>query len=154
MTYTLFFQPSLALLGAFAGSLMLAAGYFLRRSLRRAPGDDPSDTVSLGRLHAAIESISRDLAVTNERIDLMAATNSPKVSENVDLTVRSKVLRLHRLGQSVDQIAASLKRPKGEVSLTISVHAIAVRNALADSRDSAKSPYETRNPLPGFDMGK
>ena len=42
-------------------------------------------------------------------------------------TVRSKVLKMHRLGQSPERIAHSLRVPKGEVDLLVKVHQIAMR---------------------------
>ncbi|HXA68206.1 MAG TPA: hypothetical protein VNV82_23790 [Bryobacteraceae bacterium] len=42
-------------------------------------------------------------------------------------TVRSKVLKMHRLGQPVERIADSLRVPKGEVDLLVKVHQIVMR---------------------------
>jgi len=42
----------------------------------------------------------------------------------LDTTTRSKVLRMHRAGQSSDDIAASLRMPRGEVDLLVKVHEI------------------------------
>lgn len=42
-------------------------------------------------------------------------------------TVRSKVLKMHRLGQPADRIADSLRIPKGEVDLLVKVHQIVMR---------------------------
>jgi len=42
-------------------------------------------------------------------------------------TVRSKVLKMHRLGQPVDKIADRLRVPKGEVDLLVKVHQIVMR---------------------------
>ncbi len=42
-------------------------------------------------------------------------------------TLRSKVLKMHRLGQSPDRIAGALRVPKGEVDLLVKVHKIVMR---------------------------
>ena len=42
-------------------------------------------------------------------------------------TVRSKVLKMHRLGQAPDRIADHLKVPKGEVDLLVKVHQIVMQ---------------------------
>jgi len=42
-------------------------------------------------------------------------------------TVRSKVLKMHRLGQPADRIADNLRVPKGEVDLLVKVHQIVMR---------------------------
>jgi len=48
--------------------------------------------------------------------------NLPKAG--LDQTARSKVLKMHRAGQSSEDIAASLRMPKGEVDLLVKVHEI------------------------------
>jgi hypothetical protein len=45
----------------------------------------------------------------------------------VSSTLRSKVLKMHRLGQSPDRIAGALRVPKGEVDLLVKVHKIVMR---------------------------
>jgi hypothetical protein len=45
----------------------------------------------------------------------------------VNNTLRSKVLKMHRLGQSPDRIAGALRVPKGEVDLLVKVHKIVMR---------------------------
>ena len=42
-------------------------------------------------------------------------------------TVRSKVLKMHRLGQAPEKIADNLRVPKGEVDLLVKVHQIVMR---------------------------
>jgi hypothetical protein len=57
-----------------------------------------------------------------------AATGSPATTGNsVNNTLRSKVLKMHRLGQSPDRIAGALRVPKGEVDLLVKVHKIVMR---------------------------
>jgi hypothetical protein len=57
-----------------------------------------------------------------------AAANSAAATGNsVNNTLRSKVLKLHRLGQSPDRIAGSLRLPRGEVDLLVKVHKIVMR---------------------------
>jgi hypothetical protein len=46
---------------------------------------------------------------------------------SVNSTLRSKVLKMHRLGQSPDRIAGALRVPKGEVDLLVKVHKIVMR---------------------------
>jgi DNA-binding NarL/FixJ family response regulator len=50
----------------------------------------------------------------------------PKSSMNV--TRRSQALRLHRKGDSSDQIAAALEVPRQEVDLLIKIHQIVLNN--------------------------
>lgn len=49
------------------------------------------------------------------------------VASSVNHTLRSKVLKMHRLGQSADRIAGSLRVAQGEVDLLVKVHKIVMR---------------------------
>jgi hypothetical protein len=56
------------------------------------------------------------------------ACGSPAATGNsVNNTLRSKVLKMHRLGQAPDRIAGALRVPKGEVDLLVKVHKIVMR---------------------------
>src|ERR1700733_11346075 len=56
-----------------------------------------------------------------------APSSAAVTGNSVNNTLRSKVLKLHRLGQSPDRIAGSLRVPKGEVDLLVKVHKIVMR---------------------------
>jgi hypothetical protein len=45
----------------------------------------------------------------------------------VNSALRSRVLKMHRLGQSPERIAGSLRLPLGEVDLLVKVHRIVMR---------------------------
>ena len=49
------------------------------------------------------------------------------LASGLNTTLRSKVLKMHRMGQSMDHIADSLRVPKGEVDLLVKVHRIVMR---------------------------
>ena len=70
---------------------------------------------------ASVEVIAPDATSEpdDQRLMLLAAPRS-----GLDTTIRSKVLRMHRAGQSSDDIAASLRMPRGEVDLLVKVHEI------------------------------
>lgn len=53
-----------------------------------------------------------------------AAGTAAGAGNSVNSTLRSKVLKLHRLGQSPDRIAGALRVPQGEVDLLVKVHKI------------------------------
>lgn len=46
---------------------------------------------------------------------------------SVNSTLRSKVLKLYRMGQSPERIAGTLRLPKGEVDLLVKVHKMVMR---------------------------
>ena len=56
-----------------------------------------------------------------------ASASSAAPGNSVNSTLRSKVLKMHRLGQSPDRIAGALRVPKGEVDLLVKVHKIVMR---------------------------
>ena len=56
-----------------------------------------------------------------------APSAAPVTGSSVNNTLRSKVLKMHRLGQSPDRIAGALRVPKGEVDLLVKVHKIVMR---------------------------
>jgi|SRR5579884_1145836 len=54
--------------------------------------------------------------------------------------MRGKVIKLHRLGRSPEQIADTLRLPKGEIALLLKIHAIVVErveSAQSETRDFA-----------------
>ncbi len=60
-----------------------------------------------------------------------------KPFQGLNSTTRSKVLKMHWLGQSADQIAGKLGLQKGEVDLLIKVHQITMR-----ALENPSSPVE------------
>ena len=96
-----------------------------------------SSAVAGASLHAPCEAALRALG---ERLNALAAevreierhpsaefASFPKPALN--LSKRSRALRLHRRGDSPDQIAAALEVPRQEIDLLIKVHRI-VMNVL------------------------
>jgi hypothetical protein len=84
------------------------------------------------RLSAEITELKGHILELEQTSNSLAAgTTAPSSAaasgNNVNNTLRSKVLKLHRLGQSPDRIAGSLRVPKGEVDLLVKVHKIVMR---------------------------
>ncbi len=48
-------------------------------------------------------------------------------TSGVSSTLRSKILKMHRLGQSSERIAGALRLSRGEVDLLVKVHGIVMR---------------------------
>lgn len=57
----------------------------------------------------------------------LASENPSGKAGSLNGTVRSKVLKMHRLGQPAERIADNLRVPKGEVDLLVKVHQIVMR---------------------------
>ena len=80
-----------------------------------------SEIVQLKGQILELEQSDKSLAGT------AAHTEVPATGTSVNNTLRSKVLKMHRLGQSPDRIAGALRVPKGEVDLLVKVHKIVMR---------------------------
>jgi hypothetical protein len=90
----------------------------------------------LGKLEAQVQQatdLSARISGLNLRIEELESTGgaaSPALSlkpGSLSGTVRSKVLKMHRLGQPAERIADNLRVPKGEVDLLVKVHQIVMR---------------------------
>jgi hypothetical protein len=68
-----------------------------------------------------------ELEQAGHSIGTDAAPVPMATGNSVNNTLRSKVLKMHRLGQSADRIAGNLHIPKGEVDLLVKVHKIVMR---------------------------
>ena len=88
-----------------------------------------TETARLSAEIAELKGRILELEQTDNSIASPAApTGSASATGNsVNNTLRSKVLKMHRLGQTADRIAGSLRVPKGEVDLLVKVHKIVMR---------------------------
>jgi hypothetical protein len=99
----------------------------------RATKQDKTVATEAARLSAEVAELkTRVLELEREQADNslragMAPIAAAASGTNVNNTLRSKVLKMHRLGQSPDRIAGSLHVPKGEVDLLVKVHKIVMR---------------------------
>jgi hypothetical protein len=82
-----------------------------------APAEDTTQ-----ELRATIEGLAAQVRELQRTPAAPADGAAPRAGFNV--TKRSQALRLHRQGESADQIAASLQLPRQEVELLLKVHRI------------------------------
>ena len=97
----------------------------------RAEYDALQDCVAgkLNEMETALNAIRQRPAPVAPAV--VAADTAPTaVQEKTGLnsTNRSKVLKMHRLGQSPEQIAANLRLPRGEVNLLVKIHEVAMKS--------------------------
>jgi len=86
-------------------------------------------------LRSATATWARSLAAMGKEIETLAeAAKHPYTDTGASAAARRKVLKMQRLGSSVEQIARSLRLPKGEVMLLLKVHTIILRPFEADER--------------------
>jgi len=120
-----------------AANLVLVLGILLGLNQRvqqlRALSGKQEKTLETetARLSAEITELKGqilELEQTDNSLSSVTASGSVAVTGNsVNNTLRSKVLKMHRLGQSPDRIAGALRVPKGEVDLLVKVHKIVMR---------------------------
>jgi hypothetical protein len=85
-----------------------------------------SDTARLSAEIADLKTKLRELELEQAGNSLLPAASADGTN-GVNSTLRSKVLKMHRLGQSPERIAGSLRLPQGEVDLLVKVHSIVMR---------------------------
>jgi len=120
-----------------AANLVLVLGILLGLNQRvqqlRALSGKQEKTLETetARLSAEITELKGqilELEQADNSLSSATASGSVAVTGNsVNNTLRSKVLKMHRLGQSPDRIAGALRVPKGEVDLLVKVHKIVMR---------------------------
>jgi hypothetical protein len=112
--------------------ILLGVSQRVRQLRARAGKNEKALETETARLAAEIAGLKDRLAETERELADMerAPSSAAPVSipaAGVNNTLRSKVLKMHRLGQSADRIAGSLRLPKGEVDLLVKVHQIVMR---------------------------
>ena len=78
------------------------------------------------RLAAEIAELKTKLQEIEEPSQSLLPASAANTN-GVNNTLRGKVLKMHRLGQSPERIAGSLRLPQGEVDLLVKVHRIVMR---------------------------
>jgi hypothetical protein len=112
--------------------ILLGLSQRVRQLRHRAGQQEKTLQTETARLSAEIAGLKvhmLELEQTgNSLASGTAASGSAAASgTSVNNTLRSKVLKLHRLGQSADRIAGALRVPQGEVDLLVKVHKIVMR---------------------------
>jgi hypothetical protein len=79
------------------------------------------------RISAEITELKTKIEALEEPGQSLLPAGTAGAANSVNSTLRSKVLKMHRLGQSPERIAGSLRLPQGEVDLLVKVHRIVMR---------------------------
>ena len=99
----------------------------LRSSSTRHESALQSETA---RLSAEIAELKTELKTKLQEAEGPGLSLSPGVAapaSGINSTLRSKVLKMYRLGQPPERIAGALRLPRGEVDLLVKVHGIVMR---------------------------
>ena len=121
-------QPFFPVMGGLAFVLVLFYG--VRQSLRRLRRRVSECETSLQAEAAQLTNAVNDLKIRVEELEAdekQGVNASVAASNGLNNTIRSKALKMHRLGQSTDRISDVLGVPKGEVDLLLKVHRIVMR---------------------------
>jgi hypothetical protein len=118
-------------LGGIAVALgVLCVGQFF--SFRKRVGRALSSAGDVESLEATVAHLSAELHEMRERLaereaERPAPAGWAQEMTGVNLNRRGQVLRLRRRGRTVDEIAATLQMPRGEVELMVKVHELSQR---------------------------
>jgi hypothetical protein len=96
------------------------AAMWQRAAMRSAQASEKRVHATIDELRESISSLAADL----EKTRVAAASGYTVARPGMNLTKRSQVLRLHRRGESPEQIATSMDVPRQEVELLLKVHRI------------------------------
>lgn len=122
--------PLLPYLLLAANTILLLALFFginqrVRQLRTRSIASEASLKADVVRISSEMSKISKAFA-SLEGEGTQLAGPEPAAS-GLNSTLRGKVLKMHRLGQSADRIAETLRVPRGEVELLVKVHTIVMR---------------------------
>ena len=115
--------PALAAVALSLVALWRARVLFRAASERAKAGQAQSEA-ALRALRESLNALAAQLREVQEQPALMVAPAVPKPGLN--LSKRSQALRMHRRGDSPEQIAAALDVPVQEVELLLKVHRIVI----------------------------
>lgn len=109
--------------------LTLALFFAMQRTLWRLR----SRVVTEAALNRVTDRLTGDLNGLNVKLSELETTTGQRetgavvLGSGLNTGLRSKVLKMHRMGQTLDRIAEVLRVPKGEVELLVKVHRIVMR---------------------------
>ena len=112
--------------------ILLTFSQRVRQPRANAGKQEATLQAETARLSAAVTEL-RGQILELQQSDNSLAPASPvpaagaATANGVNNTLRNKVLKMHRLGQSPDRIAVALRVPQGEVDLLVKVHKIVMR---------------------------
>jgi len=116
--------------------VLLGVNQRVRRLSARSSKEEKAQQTESARVAAEIGELKGRILELEESAKAASAAPPPEpgsaiaagaTGNGINHTLRSKVLKMHRLGQPAERIAGSLRVPKGEVDLLVKVHKIVMR---------------------------
>ena len=89
--------------------------------------ESASLSTEIGQLKKRIQDLEDSEAFASQAAPAAASVENSLNQTSVNHNLRSKVLKMHRLGQTPERIAGSLHVNRGEVDLMVKVHKIVMR---------------------------
>jgi hypothetical protein len=99
---------------------------WIRSAERRAADGYENCSTGVSELRHLTDGIASRMNEMREQ----PASSQPAPRAGLNLGKRSQALRMHRRGDSADQIAASLEVPRQEVELLLKVHRIVMSSVM------------------------
>jgi len=93
---------------------------------RRSQTEKQDQLQDLRPLRESVDSLAAQVRELRSHPQAAAPAGVPRGGFN--LNKRTQVLRMHRRGESAEQISASLELPRQEVELLLKVHSIVIQN--------------------------
>ena len=113
-----------------AANLLLVLGVLMgvsqsvRRLRRRLSALEAARETESARVSTALQELKSKIQQVEEKEMTPPNGVSDAGGITLDSALRSRALKMHRLGQPVKSIAGALRVPKGEVDLLVKVHQI------------------------------
>jgi hypothetical protein len=107
--------------------ILLGLSQRLRQLCARTGRQETRYQTETARLAVEITGLKTQILELEQSGPAIAPGAAAPNGNSINNTLRSKVLKLHRLGQSPDRIAGTLRLPQGEVELLVKVHKIVMR---------------------------
>lgn len=107
--------------------ILLSLNQRLRQLCARTGRQETKYQTETARLAVEITGLKAQILELEQSGPALAPGAAASNGNSINNTLRSKVLKLHRLGQSPDRIAGTLRLPQGEVDLLVKVHKIVMR---------------------------
>ncbi|MGA2120311.1 MAG: hypothetical protein ABSH56_37005 [Bryobacteraceae bacterium] len=105
--------------------VLLRAQSLLRSTHAAVRSKDAVAEASMAELQARLEGLEREV----RELERMPDFTGDNTRSGMNITRRTQILRLHRRGQSVEAIAATLGLRRHEVELLVKIHGMAVSGA-------------------------
>jgi hypothetical protein len=116
-----------------AGNLVLVLGLLLgvaqgvRRLRKRVGQHETAAQAETAELKSALQELKNKIQQLEETGTAQPSSVAAFSGNGWNGALRTRVLKMHRLGQATEQIAGSLRIPKGEVDLLVKVNRIVLR---------------------------